>query len=595
MTWIQNKLKIEEWQHMLKDVDLSLYGIYNSTEQELVYRFLESRGISKPEEVENIFNPSVEDEHNIMLANGAKAWLATLFSIKDTNIVIVGDYDADGVMASTVAYRGLKLLGIGHKLSQYVPIREDGYGLSIKSVDKLLSEYPDTETLITVDNGVVAYDGVMHAKELGLTVLVTDHHLGKDEDTVADAVVDINRPGDEYPFKGLSGTAVIWKLLQSYARTVANPEVNRQIDNLVDYVGISTITDIMPVLDENRYYVKQALNSMNKRLRTQWQVLFTALKKHAEDNGKHAYIDNINEEFIGFTLGPMLNAVGRVTGSPEIAYDFFKTTDLVQMMDDAKSLIRINELRKEEVSKFAEMASDLYDGKQPESIVVALPVKIGYAGLIASNLNERFDRPVIVLSGQSGTIHGSARSPMWFNIVEAMQTMADEGLIGQFGGHAGAAGLEMDASNVISVQNRLAELVGEGLQAIATSGKAVEKTKPDLSLHLETNFAARETIATDFGLAGNDDLVEVADIFDKMRPFGHAFSEPLVKVENVDFESAFRMGAEKQHAKAKLGDLAILAWNLDKNHENVESVLGTLGINEFRGNVTPQIIVKKFI
>lgn len=580
---------------MLKDVDLSMYGIYNSAEQELVFRFLESRGITTPQEVENIFNPSVEDAHNIMSANGAKSWLATLFSVRNTNIVIVGDYDADGVMASTVAYQGLKLLGIGHKISQYVPIREDGYGLSSTSVDKLLTEYPDTETIITVDNGVVAYEGVSYAKDRGLTVLVTDHHLGKDEDTLADATVDINRPGDGYPFKGLSGTAVIWKLLQAYARTVANSEVNRQIDNLVDYVGISTITDIMPVLDENRYYVKQALNFMNKRLRTQWQILFTALKNHAEANGKHAYIDNLNEEFIGFTLGPMLNAVGRVTGSPEIAYDFFKTTDLVRMMNDAKSLIEINEQRKAEVAKFADMASDLYDGKQPESIVVALPVKIGYAGLIASNLNERFDRPVIVLSGQQGTIHGSARSPMWFNIVEAMQTMADEGLIGQFGGHAGAAGLEMDSSNVNSVQERLDELVEEELDEIASSGKVVEKTKPDLSLHLETNFAARETIATDFGLAGSDDLVEVADIFDKMRPFGHAFSEPLVRVDDVDFESAFRMGAEKQHAKAKLGNLAVLAWNLDKNHENVESILGTLGINEFRGNVTPQIMVKKFI
>lgn len=580
---------------MLKDVDLSMYGIYNSAEQELVFRFLESRGITTPQEVENIFNPSIEDAHNIMSATGAKAWLAILFSVQNTNIVIVGDYDADGVMASTVAYQGLKLLGIGHKISQYVPIREDGYGLSSTSVDKLLKEYPDTETIITVDNGVVAYEGVSYAKDRGLTVLVTDHHLGKDEDTVADATVDINRPGDGYPFKGLSGTAVIWKLLQAYARTVANPEVNRQIDNLVDYVGISTITDIMPVLDENRYYVKQALNSMNKRLRTQWQVLFTALKKHAEDNGKHAYIDNLNEEFIGFTLGPMLNAVGRVTGSPEIAYDFFRTTDLVTMMNDAKSLIEINERRKDEVAKFADMASDLYDGKQPESIVVALPVKIGYAGLIASNLNERFDRPVIVLSGRQGTIHGSARSPMWFNIVEAMQTMFDEGLIGQFGGHAGAAGLEMDSSNVDIVQERLDELVAEELEEIASTGKVVEKTKPDLSLHLETNFAARETIATDFGLSGNDDLVEVADIFDKMRPFGHAFSEPLVKVSDVDFESAFRMGSEKQHAKAKLGNLAILAWNLDKSHENIESVLGTLGINEFRGNVTPQIMVKKFI
>lgn len=580
---------------MIKDVDLSMYGIYNSAEQELVFRFLESRGITTPQEVENIFNPSVEDAHNIMLATGAKAWLATLFSVQNTNIVIVGDYDADGVMASTVAYQGLKLLGIGHKISQYVPIREDGYGLSSISVDKLLKEYPDTETIITVDNGVVAYEGVSYAKERGLTVLVTDHHLGKETDTVADATVDINRPGDDYPFKGLSGTAVIWKLLQAYARTVANSEVNRQIDNLVDYVGISTITDIMPVLDENRYYVKQALNSMNKRLRTQWQVLFTALKKHAEDNGKHAYIDNLNEEFIGFTLGPMLNAVGRVTGSPEIAYDFFRTTDLVTMMNDAKSLIEINEQRKEEVGKFADMASDLYDGKQPESIVVALPVKIGYAGLIASNLNERFDRPVIVLSGRQGTIHGSARSPMWFNIVEAMQTMFDEGLIGQFGGHAGAAGLEMDSSNVDIVQERLDELVAEELNEIASTGKTVAKIKPDLSLHLETNFAARETIATDFGLSGNDDLVEVADIFDKMRPFGHAFSEPLVKVSDVDFESAFRMGSEKQHAKAKLGNLAILAWNLDKSHENIESVLGTLGINEFRGNVTPQIMVKKFI
>lgn len=575
----------------MNGINLELYGIYDDADKALVMNFLKARHIETAQEVESIFNPSSEDEHDIMIAAGAKVWLANLFSVQNTNIVIVGDYDADGVMASTVAYEGLRLLGIGKTLNQYVPIREDGYGLSKLSVEKLLTQYPDVQTIITVDNGVVAYEGVEFAKSKGLTVLVTDHHLGKTEDTIADAIVDINRDIDNYPFKGLSGTAVIWKLLQAYARTVASSDVVTKINNLIDYVGISTMTDIMPVLDENRYFVREALDSMNKRKRLQWSALFDVLKNH-----KKLYGTVMNEEFIGYTLGPMINAVGRVTGSPELAYRFFRTNNLQEMRNLAEELFQINEQRKEEVKSFAQMASERYDGVSPDAIIVALPLKIGYAGLVASELNQRFDRPVVVLGGDKGVVHGSARSPKWFNIVEAFDVLYDEGLIAQFGGHAGAAGLEMDVANVDLAQSRMSELVREAMDSMTDTDRAdLHKFHSDLNLHLETNFAAVDKVATDFGFAGDDDLIQISDILDKMRPFGQEFEEPVVKIDNVDFVHAKRMGAEKQHAKVPFGGMDILAWNVQNDFDTPKTILGSLGVHEFRGNLTPQLIVKRFV
>lgn len=572
-------------------VDLSLYGIYDHADQELVLRFLRARDITTPSQVEQVFNPSVDDEHDMMLADSAQLWMAKLYEAQRTNIVIVGDYDADGVMASTVAYKGLSYLNIGKTLKQYVPIREDGYGLSKKSVDKILTQFPDVETLITVDNGVVAYEGIDYAKAHGLTVLVTDHHLGKDEIANADAIVDINQAFDHYPFKGLSGTAVIWKLLLCYAKVASTPIVVNKINQLIDYVGVSTITDIMPLIDENRYFVKQALHSLNNRLRLHWSVLFDLL-----DEKNKLYGTEVNEEFIGYTLGPMINAAGRVTGSPDLAYRFFRSEDLNELRTLAQELFDTNERRKEEVKSFASLAEDSYDGEIPDGIMIGLPLKIGYAGLVASNLTQRFDRPAVVMSGRNGVVHGSARSPIWFNIVEAFQTIYDAGLIVQFGGHAGAAGLEIEAKNIPDAQMMLSQLVVNTLAHMTPDEKKQSVSfVPDLTLHIESNFARESRVATDVGFAGKDDLVQVSELFERLRPFGQQFSAPIIKIQQVDFPHARRMGANKQHAKVDFGGLSVIAWNVPEAFDTTKSIVGQLSVNEFRGNLTPQVIVDKFI
>lgn len=587
---------------MLTDVDFSMYGIYNEADKKLVIKFLESRNITTPAQVEQVFNPSADDELDIMQAKDATLWMSKLFDLSNTVITIVGDYDGDGIMASTVARQGLTALGVGTVLHQYVPVREDGYGLSAVSVDKLMATYPDTQTILTVDNGVVAYDGVHRAKELGLHVLVTDHHLGAEQATDADAVVDINRPDDDFAFKGLSGTAVIWKLLLAYAKTVASPQVVAFINNMSDYVGISTVTDIMPVRGENRYYIKQALSSINERKRYQWHALFESMAKHKKQEGKHMVDGPYDEEFIGFTLGPMLNAVGRVTGSPEIAYKFFQTEDYSEMLAYADQLYEINKLRQDEVKRFTAMAEDLYQGEAiPDAVLVALPLKIGYAGLVAAKLEEAFNAPVLVAGGTRGIVHGSARSPHWFDLIGAMQTLQDEGLLLQFGGHAAAAGFTIDTQYVDVAQQRLQEIAQETVATMPLDEKPSESVgKPDIDIRLEEQFAQKPQVATDTGLTGGDDLMELADMLNKMAPFGEGFRAPMVRVTDVNFNDAFRMGNEKQHAKVAYGDLSVIAWNVPNEWDRPVSVYGRLSINKFTNYrkqtiITPQVIANKIV
>ena len=226
--------------------------------RELINQYLASQDIDKSE-LPELLKPTQQLENDPFLIKDSREWLNQLFNHKDDEITVVGDYDADGVLASAVMREGLNILNIGKQVNTYVPTRMDGYGITPVSVQRLMQQFPNTQTIVTVDNGVAAFDGVQAAKDLGLTVLVTDHHLAKPEGLpIADAIVDINRPGDDYPFKGISGTAMAYKMLQAYARII-NPGLSTMIEQLKVLVGISTVTDMMPMRHENRYWVVYAL------------------------------------------------------------------------------------------------------------------------------------------------------------------------------------------------------------------------------------------------------------------------------------------------------------------------------------------------
>lgn len=405
--------------------------------QNILKKYLISQNVTNSEWNE-IINPTEALENDPFLIKGSREWLNQLFNHREDVITIVGDYDADGILASATMRKGLQILNIGSKINTYVPTRMDGYGITPVSVQRIKEQFPDTQTIVTVDNGVAAFEGIQAAKNNGWTVLVTDHHLAKPDGLpVADAIVDINRPGDEYPFKGISGTAMAYKMLVAYA-TIISPQYLPLIQYLRTLVGISAVTDMMPMRHENRYWTKFALNEVQQDIDGIYtphsdphiNALIKALKlKHA------LYSKTADESIFGFTIGPILNSPSRVTGSPQQAYDFFMTEDPDEMLIEAAKLFETNKQRKEIVGDLSNKVIDGFQqkidgGEQIYAMATTVPLTSGFVGLIAGNLQNVFAAPSIAFStidfdGQildqpDSILHGSARSPSGVSIVDIM-------------------------------------------------------------------------------------------------------------------------------------------------------------------------------
>lgn len=573
--------------------ELMQFGITDDIASSVISKYLTRKHINK-DDLPEIFNPSKELLHDVYSARGSREWLYKLMHLKDDNITIIGDYDADGILSAAVAQLGLKALGIGKCVNKYVPLRTDGYGTTPESVNNLMRQFPDTTALLLTDNGVAAFDGIKRAKELGLKVLITDHHLGKEEDVCADAIVDVNRIHDDYPFKGLSGTGIIWKLLVKFAEILA-PEKQDAIKSLADLVGVSVITDVMPMRNENRWFVKQALAELNHPTRLAWRSLLRILRAK-----NRLYGPVIDEDTIGFTIGPILNAASRVTGSPSLAYELFETNDPVLAITLSEKLVQLNETRKQTVNGLVEQIRERYGNNEFNSIADVEIIPIGYAGLIASNLTNRFQCPSVVFGAgrhDTGYLIGSARSPEWFNIVDAFDKLNKQGLIVQYGGHAGAAGLKIKSSDFKKFQAALAKIVDDFAGTVPRY-----LVGPDSDIRIKFNHDAiiGDYLTINGQVIEKERLLKIIHMFSKIAPFGNSFERPLTELDGVNLTNASKMGANQQHLKIRTKEIDVLKWNDEHDHDDISqdqplSAFGTLSINEWRGKQTPQLVADKLI
>ena len=546
-------------------------------------QFAENRGLTT-EQLTEMTHPKMAQLHDFGLAENADAFVQYLHTHSDKEITIFGDYDADGVLATTVAYHGLKLLGIGSKVNVHVPTRADGYGISPSAVDKLVTKFPTTETILTVDNGVVGFDGVAHAKSLGLDVVVSDHHLGTDVDTEADVVVDINRPNDHYPFKGLSGTGVIFKLWVLYAQRY-NPEKLPAVYQLMDLVGVSVVSDVMPVLDENRVFLTSALRSIQHDKRPQWTAL-----KHVLEAHRMRVPDVIDETFIGFTLAPIINSANRVTDSPAYAYRVFMTQQPLFMDDYWTELVALNNQRKDDVNAITKTLTEqvyaTYE-KIPDALVIVADMRLGYMGLIANSLMTEFNVPVIVASEtHDGIAHGSARSFEPYHLVNALK---DAPHVLTVGGHAQAGGVSFKVADRADVEREFAEAV----HAQAEQNEVTEtQVVSDITLRFDTT---QNAWTWQDKLVPLDVIVHLVAELAMYRPYGQSFPEPVIVLENVRVDDYFAM-SQGLHSKFTTGGIAFIKWRdngaLEKRIGETMTIVGQLSLNEFRGNVTPQVILK---
>ena len=382
------------------------------------------------------------------------------------NIAIYGDYDTDGVTSSALLYEFFDQLG--HTPRVYIPNRfDEGYGLNIEAIQQFATEGIDL--IITVDCGIRAQQEVALAKQLGMRVIVTDHHLPGAALPPADAVIDPHQPGDPYPYKMLAGVGMAYKIAKAYL--TAYPDPNVDYHQWLDLVSIGTVVDIAPLDGENRALVKAGLQAMRS---TRRQGLYSLIQTAG------IKIDQLNAGHLGFGIGPRLNAAGRMD-SALAAFELLTTKDLFHAGSLAQQLDNLNSQRKDIMHAIQDRVvaeANAADPNTPIIISVAEDYEEGVVGLAAGRITEGFYKPAIVGRLESGMVKASCRTIPEFNIVEALDQCAD--LLDHYGGHAMAAGLSFEIGMMDAFKERITQIAHERLSGMELA--------PELSIDYEISL-----------------------------------------------------------------------------------------------------------
>ena len=431
----------------------------------ILARLIRNRDIVGDEAVDFYLNGTIADLYDGMLMKDMDRAVEILSEKirEEKRIRVIGDYDIDGVNATYILQQGLSELGA--KVDTDIPDRiKDGYGLNIDLIDRAIDDGVDT--IITCDNGIAAADEIAYGKDNGLTIVVTDHHevpyvqINEEREYIlprADAVVDPHRADCEYPFKGLCGAAVAYKLVEAlYNVMQRDPE---DVDYLMENVAIATVGDVMDLIGENRIFVKQGLEMLK---RTQNPGLKALIECTGVD------VERLNAYHIGFVLGPCINASGRLDTAKRALELLNARTrrDAVMLAEDLKAL---NDSRKEMTERGVEEAVQMIEStslKDDRVLVVYLPdCHESIAGIIAGRIREKYYRPVFVLTRAEEGVKGSGRSIETYDMFAQMCRC--RALFTKFGGHKLAAGLSLEEENVERFRetiNELCELSDEDLQ-----------------------------------------------------------------------------------------------------------------------------------
>ena len=542
-------------------------------------RLIRNRDITGDDEIDLYLNGTIADLCDGMLMRDMDRAVEILAEKirEEKKIRVIGDYDIDGVNATYILQEGLA--GLGADVDTDIPDRiRDGYGLNKMLIDRALDDGIDT--IVTCDNGIAAAEEIAYGKEQGLTVVVTDHHevpyieTNGDKEYLlppADAVVDPHRPDCGYPFKGLCGAAVAYKLVEALCDVMQrDPE---DMDYLMENVAIATVGDVMDLTGENRIFVKQGLE-MLKRTHN------PGLKALIECTGID--VERLNTYHIGFVIGPCINASGRLDTAKRALELLNARTrrEAVMLAEDLKAL---NDSRKEMTEKGVEEAVRLIehtDLREDKVLVVYLPeCHESIAGIIAGRLKERYYRPVFVLTRAEEGVKGSGRSIESYDMFGQMCRCRE--LFTKFGGHKLAAGLSLAEENVGLFRrtiNELAELTEEDL---------MEKVSIDMQLPFPYITEA---------LIGELSLLE---------PFGKGNPKPLFAERNIRVLGPRILGKNRNVLKCRLEDPSgnqmdavyfgdVEACLRKMEEKPVMSFTYYPSINEYMGRKTLQVTIVNY-
>ncbi|WP_340104149.1 single-stranded-DNA-specific exonuclease RecJ [Rhodohalobacter sp. 8-1] len=409
---------------------------------------LSLRGVDSFSKAQGFFRPGIDNLHDPFLMADMKAATERLCKAirNHETVVVYGDYDVDGTTATSIVYTFLESFGIS--VHYYIPHRfKEGYGINPDGIKHAIDIGADL--IVSVDCGITAIDEAAYAREHGIDLIICDHHNVGPELPDAIAVLDPKRPDCNYPFDGLSGAGVGFKLIQGTIKELGLSQTLAY--KYLDLVAISIASDIVPIVDENRILMREGLSMINSNPRVGIRALLQLIKMKP---------GNISTSNIVFSIGPRINAAGRM-GDATTAVELMIATDETEASRYAKELESINKRRRTTDSRTMDEAVEKVENDfnmdELSSMVLHDPDwHLGVIGIVASRLVDAYYRPAIMLSTVEGKIKGSARSIKGFNIYEALKNCED--LLEQFGGHEFAAGLTMDASNLPEFRARIDEI-----------------------------------------------------------------------------------------------------------------------------------------
>lgn len=474
-------------------------------------------------------------------------------------ILIYGDYDADGITSTTVLKETLELLGA--EAEYYLPNRfTDGYGPNITVYQEKIAA--GTQLIITVDNGVSGHEAIAYAQGQGVDVIVTDHHELPAELPEAFAIVHPRHPEGNYPFGDLAGVGVAFKVACALLEEVPV--------ELLDLVAIGTIADMVSLTDENRLLVSNGLKMIQQTDRLGLNELLTVsgFKKRT-----------VNETDIGFAIGPRLNAIGRLE-DPNPAVRLLTTFDEEEAVTLAKTLDTINQQRKTFVEEIMKEAQEKIDPANHVHLVVGDDWHEGVLGIVAGRIMQSTGQPVIVLTKkENGLAKGSGRSIAALNLFEMLTTMKD--MFTSFGGHHAAVGLSIPIDHLDMLQ--------------AQMNRYVEENGIDLSQGIP--------LTIDEELPLTEVSINFIESLNVLAPFGTDNPLPKFLFSNLSTQNARQIGTENQHLKLVMTDesntqLDVIGFGFGKDLVEFEndrlSIVGQLSINEWNGNKKPQLMLDDF-
>ena len=561
---------MERWVLLRKGADFEAIGKKYQISPRLAC-LIRNRDVIGEEAIERYLNGTISDLYDGMLMKDADKAIDILKEkiAEEKKIRVIGDYDIDGVNATYILLEGLERLGA--YVDSDIPDRiGDGYGLNRHLIDRAYDAGIDT--IITCDNGIAAANEIAYGKELGMTIIVTDHHeIPFDEIDgekiyrlpPADAVIDPKQKDCVYPFKGLCGAAVAYKLMEALWESMGKDSTD--LDDLIENVAIATVGDVMDLEDENRIFVKEGLQ-MLKRTKN------PGLKALIECTGIDK--ESLNSYHIGFVLGPCINASGRLdTAKRALKLLRVRTQKEADIL--AGDLKALNDSRKdmtEEAVKLAKEQVETTDLSDDRVLVIYLPdCHESLAGIVAGRIRECYYKPVFVLTDAEDGAKGSGRSIDGYHMYEELNKCKD--ILTKFGGHRLAAGLSLEKENIAEFRRRLNE----------NCTLTEEEMKEKVTIDMEMPF-----------LCVTEELVKELEL---LEPFGKGNTKPIFAARGVTLLGARILGKNRNVLKIKAQDAngsvieAMLFQNVEGFLKNMEETYGRMEVDALlqgRGDGVPR-------